>query len=645
MIAISGYKNDSPEWAAAARFEEKALAAFPGLKASETQVLYIFPSIKTPFNANVKDVDLLILGRFIPALLFDNSGGEQKACSSLCISIEVKGHSASDVWLEGDNVWVNYESGPKGATEQSFKQVFAIQDLFKRKGFLKPPFVRNFVWLTNVRADEFEPSSDLPQDLILSDFLFQDILRNCFELQDGLRRDLNMISPAFDFDAAISTLSRVLIPTKLDRSRVENLTRDKFKMKGLKQLGKAQLSFVGFGGAGKTAILLRTAKELYEDRKRVLILTYNSALTSDLYRQLSWMKLNLNAYGESVNILTLHSFFIRWLAALQEIESDEMSEQWLSDCYLQSVGNASKKIRSGEISSKEIESVRDSYPARFNYEFVLVDEAQDWHDEERNLLYDLQDPCKLVLAIGQRQLVRKTTPCDWNPGPSTKVVQSSLIRCLRLKPNIAKFVSGLAHILGDDSLFIESDEELTGGEIFLVIGPLEKSRKLVEDTISANRECGNSNVDLLFCVNSSRINNGDATRRHSMLGVSLQKWRYEIYDAVDKETRMGLPTTTDDLRIVSFESSRGLEGWSVFLEGLDTFFEEKRRQSFAIQTDPAIAFLRAELASRAALDWCLIPLTRAIDTLVISIDDASSTMGLALLATSIKFPDFVKFRQ
>ena len=642
MVKISAKANTSSEWTAASALRDKIIADFPKIQSSIGQDIWIFPSVKTPWHSETKDIDLYILAKFDPPLSFLDVDLVPRKCHSLSLSVEVKNHSASQVWVEGDAVWVNYDDGFKSATEQSYKQVFAIQSFYRRKGLGKAPFIRNFVWLFRVLSSEFERGQALPPDVIFYDSSFIQILQQCFSLQDGSRTNLSMFYDGFDFASAIESFAKVLVPTKLDRTRLENLSKKRFRHKSLERLGMAQLSFDGYGGAGKTATLLRIAKQSFEDGHRALILTYNTALTSDLYRQLSFLNLSQNAFGSSVRVDTLHAFFIRWLVELQEIERSWVDDDWFDREYFLAVQTAADKIRTGQIRISEIDEIKEAAPAEMKYSFVLVDEAQDWHDCERDLLYLLYDPKSLVLGIGNRQLVRNASPCNWTPPAPIQHSATHLKQCLRLKPNLACFVNNLAELLGDFDLRIESDSELSGGEIYIVVGSIARRRSFIADVIQKNLECGNNNIDLLFCVPRNNVNI-EGGRRVSTLGKVLHSWHYEVYDASDRETRIGVPNSIDDLRVVSYESSRGLEGWAVFLDCFDEFFEQRilhYRQSIANNGTPL--FLKDSLARRHALDWSLIPLTRAIDTLVISITDPTSLLGAALLALTIRFPDFVR---
>lgn len=646
MINVSGWNDGSQEWLAAELLKTRALADFPELRVSDRQHVTIFPSVKTPWHTDVKDVDLYVLADFRTSpLTFESYEGTLHRCWSLSFSIEVKSHTPPSVWIEGNDVWVRYSNGVKRATEQAFKQPFAIHSYYERKGFDKKsiPFVRDFVWLTQVEIAQFSDSksTELPPQLLFADTTFKELLRKTLALSPAPTNDLGPLSRQFNFGAAIAAFSRQLVPTKLARDRVEEITKSRYRHRSLERLGSAQIAFNGYGGAGKTAILLRTAKELYEQGRRSLILTYHTALTSDLYRQLAVMRLRTNAFGESVRVETLHSFFRRWLIDLQEVDDAEINDRWFDDNYIQILSLVNDKLRRGEITAGELSTIKNDKPTRYAYDYLMVDEAQDWNDEERDFLYRAYAPDHFVLAIGHRQLVRTNVACNWIPPTGVRVENTQLRKCLRLKPNLSSFVTNVARAFGDNDFVIRSDDALRGGEVHLVLNPLSNQADFILNLVNENNVCATQNVDHLFCVPATQISESNG-QRHSFLGDAFRSRGLAVYDAVDRGTRLGTPASVDDMRIVQYDSCRGLEGWIVFLDSIDDFFEAKANAARAELQDRGVDnFLLDQLASARALEWLLIPLTRAIDTLVISIRNPQSSFSKQFIEAAKTQPDSV----
>jgi hypothetical protein len=73
---------------------------------------------------------------------------------------------------------------------------------------------------------------------------------------------------------------------------------------------------------------------------------------------------------------------------------------------------------------------------------------------------------------------------------------------------------------------------------------------------------------------------------------------------------------------VQYDSCRGLEGWCVVCLSLDRFFDFKRKQyKHPPASSPDLFVADEDLATAFASRWLMIPLTRAIDTLVLALED------------------------
>ena len=86
----------------------------------------------------------------------------------------------------------------------------------------------------------------------------------------------------------------------------------------------------------------------------------------------------------------------------------------------------------------------------------------------------------------------------------------------------------------------------------------------------------------------------------------------------------------------------GLEGWVTVLWGLDDFFEYKTNDWNSRQIAGAPADAERQAALHAAR-WLMIPLTRAIDTLVIQVGQRPSRVHTVLERVAQKCQDFVEW--
>lgn len=108
--------------------------------------------------------------------------------------------------------------------------------------------------------------------------------------------------------------------------------------------------------------------------------------------------------------------------------------------------------------------------------------------------------------------------------------------------------------------------------------------------------------------------------------------------------RENFPTDREALRIVQYDSCRGLEGWTVVNYGFDEFWDYKYRQRLALPRGTDDLFVTAdEEAKEFVSRWAMIPLTRATDTLVINISDKPSPIREALEALREKRADFLEW--
>ena len=157
-------------------------------------------------------------------------------------------------------------------------------------------------------------------------------------------------------------------------------------------------------------------------------------------------------------------------------------------------------------------------------------------------------------------------------------------------------------------------------------------RGFLESIIVAAQKDGNNEVDLCFCVPPSMVRKKreavDQSRtrytevKYCSLTETLESWNYQVWDGVDEHLRKSYPTRPEQIRLVQYDSCRGLEGWSVLNFALDELYDYKKDSYQAEQGGLDDMFTsEGEAAEKYARRWLAIPLTRAIDTLVINIRD------------------------
>jgi hypothetical protein len=118
----------------------------------------------------------------------------------------------------------------------------------------------------------------------------------------------------------------------------------------------------------------------------------------------------------------------------------------------------------------------------------------------------------------------------------------------------------------------------------------------------------------------------------------------KVWDASAIDVREHFPTDRQALRIVQYDSCRGLEGWTVINYAFDDFWTYKYQQWLSSPQDAGGLFETAgERASAFASRWAMIPLTRAMDTLVINISEQPGPVRDALKKVQAQRSDFVEW--
>jgi hypothetical protein len=100
----------------------------------------------------VQDIDLLLLGSFGRGLPFQGKHGESRnqeiRLVNLCLVIEVKDHSSSQIRFDSQRVMVRYGDYSSDASQQVFRQKFSLKNFLARHN-LPPPRIEGAVWLRN----------------------------------------------------------------------------------------------------------------------------------------------------------------------------------------------------------------------------------------------------------------------------------------------------------------------------------------------------------------------------------------------------------------------------------------------------------------------------------------------------------------
>ncbi|WP_321831847.1 AAA family ATPase [Thalassovita sp.] len=651
MITITGAEGSS-EYQAAILVKNALEASWPGVAATPREVDDIRIAVSTKLSGyQVQDIDVVLAGRlskprmFKPLRVIRGSSGNKLntrpiMVESFVVAIEVKDHDDRGVRIMDDQVEVRYSRGGplqwKSATDQNVKQMHALKtylsdmhvDVFARRCMVFPSL--GSISAPSAVAGAFN-GHQLMSAIAASSPLLERRGQGLLSAGDKETIEKALAAPIF----------KKAIPTRLDRERMDRLAAKNPAIDGIiDTLGDGTVFLRGFAGTGKTVLLLQAAWKLFRmEGKRTLVLTYNHALAADMRRLMSLASIPSSVQAGGIRVGTVMSFLYTWFSKLGLLGDGPLD----FSRYPELCAEALELIKAGAVTRDDIEAIIYDDPDFFDFDQVFVDEGQDWPSGETALLKALYDPTRLCVADGVDQLVRGAR-ANWRAGlPRDKRSTLPLGKCLRLKRNLSLFVSEVARETGS-AWEAEPNPAAGGGRIIILNTPYAQAAGLHERLVGDLRSDGNDCVDMLVCVPPDGVV-GDGSRRSSLVGREMTSWGQEFWDGVDPTARSDFPRGPDQVRIVQYASCRGLEGWTVVLDGFDRFLEEmfEAKISSGLDASEEEGFVDLEKAAQGeAWRWGLIALTRPIDTLVIQLDDPGGRFGTQVLEAARKFPDFVE---
>ena len=434
---------------------------------------------------------------------------------------------------------------------------------------------------------------DRPHNSFGIDASFEKIMNIIGQVSQPRARDRYVtisFGPDEKFDAILAPDAHVLKtlePTPIDRRRMDRIVKAALPEAWLDDLGERQIVIRGRGGVGKTVILLQMAYRAYDNSgMRSLILTYNKALVADMRRTMALLGVPRQLEKGGISIDTVHAFIGRLMHELGIIESD--------DLFLE------------------------------NYE------------KHKESLLD-------YLRSGAVSPVRASV-ADWDAGLARdKSRPRRLRRCLRMKSNLAHFVADTARGFNLQNWDLEPNPDANGGRVLIVEGDMANDTAIYERLRAEAAELGNYPVDLLACVPPSLVIR-DEDSAYSVPGRTINAEGGFVWDATAVDVRAQYPTDRDSLRIVQYDSCRGLEGWTVINYAFDDFYDYKYRQWInAPQELGGLFDTQEDLAAAFAAQWTMIPLTRAMDTLVLNLSKRASPLKDALRNVFERRQDFIEW--
>jgi len=185
---------------------------------------------------------------------------------------------------------------------------------------------------------------------------------------------------------------------------------------------------------------------------------------------------------------------------------------------------------------------------------------------------------------------------------------------------------------------ITSPEKLSGGKIILCTNGTG-CYPIFQRELKAVKEDGNIPYDMMFLVPSSMVYKEPRCFKYI---DEFQNNGLPVWDGTNPLNRSAVNLLGDSVRVLQYDSARGLEAWTVVCMWLDVFLNEKLKYyDDSASSDALILESKEERLQKYLLNWLLLPLTRAIDTLVITFKDPRSDVAKAFIQLARTNPDYI----
>jgi hypothetical protein len=643
VIEIVGHTGGS-EYKAAVEFKDALEVLWPKLAQAPNNIDHVIISANVKISGyKVGDIDLVIAGKLSndysirsKRVIKDKSGREHVNATFLVrnfvVAVEVKDHPDRGVQCIGDDIQVAYSTGAKrgwsSATEQNVKQLHSLKSFFADQNIINI-FVDRCVLMRGLAI--LDSPGAIPGGFTGTDF-FSSLAALSKVDRVGSNLSLNACTNEVMNHVLNTPIFKTTVPTKLDRRRMDLIVGDSKEVHRIVEtLGQKTVILRGQGGSGKTIMLLQAAHKLYRrDGMRTLILTYNHALAADIRRLLALLGVASDSYEGGVHVQTVMSFMYHCFKYFGLFENNT---RLTYEKYLEQCKNCLELIEGGALRQEEIQEIIAAHPDALAFNKIMVDEGQDWPDDEASLLKALFGAKHLCVADGVDQFMRggaRTHWCDTTNRENSEIIY--LESCLRMKRNLCDFVLHVSTTSNVDWA-LKPNTKAGGGRVFVLKGSYasypEKHNKLLKYA----KEDGNAEIDFLLCVPYTTV-----TTTRGVKSSSLSEWLiregFQCWNGLDDKTRKDFPRSKDQFRVVQYQSCRGLEGWVVVLEYLDEFWWHRYQQRIAEGLTPAeeMGFLDIEeVAIRYAWTQVIMAMSRPIDTLVITLKDTSSELAKSII--------------
>jgi hypothetical protein len=615
----------------------------------------------TLYGQDVKDVDLMMIGmirNYKPVLSFSvnekdvygnvvglKSVKDKVEILNFCTTIEIKGHDISGIFVNGTDFYVKYGKVDHCVTAQSNKQKIAVMN-FLKSTINFSPYITNVIWFNQVTRNDLDGlinvcGKKMPTNAISAEFELKELMQLLvWQKSPYCRGGVYYFESRFD-DCTVSKVNDAFFLFSRTKEQIGELTRKRIELISnqafsnnilIDTQGKVSI-YRGRAGTGKTVGLIQTAIQMVDEKQaRVLLLTYNKALVSDIRRLFALAELPDMFEEKCVCVNTMHSYFYR-------LSNRVLYDGKLGgDVFIQNYESVLKELNAFLEEDESVELVKEIIRSdvQLNWEYVLIDEAQDWTNQERDAILRLFDRGKIIIADGGLQFVRNEDACDWSIIRERNNIK--LKYCLRQKENLIRFLNVFSQKLKMTGAKILANNNMPGGKI--IITSDEKLFDIHRNEMDNLLNAGNIAYDMMYLVPHMRVKKTYG-KTEFVLTQEFEQHGIYIWDGTNSANRDRYSISHDEIRILQYDSARGLEGWTVVCMDFDRFLKEKSDEYIEGAVDALLLESPEEKKKRYLFNWAMIPLTRAIDTLVITVKDADSVIGNILKEITFECSDYV----
>jgi len=668
QIRLKTNNDETPEAYASKQLKKQLEVELSSISNYASGEILIISNV-TLFGQETKDIDIILIGKLQNLKFTITSNAKDKNftilpsskreayINSFCYVIELKEHTNTGIRQDGVKLLVKYREKWSDATSQSEKQKYALKNyLTENLGFA--PNICNFIWLKNLSYRELaQLNQDRTDNLLASSFSFVDIVTKStyqltpFNPENQTYCIINCVSKDKSDSFNIIGLQNIFnlfseirkASGELTRKKMEQITKTTLDHQQYSQdIGNKLTIIAGRAGTGKTVRLLRIACDLaVNSGSRSLILTYNHALVSDIRRVLALAGIPDGVDSYTVQISTLHKFFSQIFLGLGLGEDKQGNEGNFNSMFQEKMTELLEYLDEKLINEQDIQELMRKEHEAVGWDYILIDEAQDWKDVEKQVLFKIFGSKKIIVADGVDQFIRGSHKQNWTRGiPQNGFHKKTETKGLRQKYNLVNFVNRFAKISGLN-WEVTPDNQLYGGRIIITSKAYnaELHKLLLADCI-ANQ---NTAYDMLILAPPQLVDRSDPKSIHFKFINQFTQQGIKVFDGTNNTTRTQYPTNLDLCRLFQYDSCRGLEGWTAVCLNFDQLFQYKMDSYIDTPNDELALESAQERANRYVTLWSMMPLTRAIDTIVITLHDLDSEMARRLKEVSNQMPDVIEW--